>query len=368
VYAAYPLAAFAIARMWPRPVRTSAIEPTVSVVIAAYNESANIATTVRNKLEQDYPADRLEVIVVSDGSNDGTDAAVLRVASDVRGRVRLLHQPRRGKTVALNRALAAARGEIVVVSDANSIYARDAVRMLVRNFADPEVGYVTGRMVYTNPAGSGIGEGSVRYMSYETFVREQETRIGSIVGVDGGVDALRRELYSPMRAEELPDFALPLDVVRQGRRVVHERDALVFEPALGRARDEFRMRVRVSLRAMWTLWEKRELLALRRYGLFAWQLFSHKVLRYAAFVPLTALLASSAALAPSGRLYLAALVAQVVAYGTTALGHALRNAPAAASLLRLPYYFVLLNVACAVAAWHFLRGRRIAMWTPRIGK
>ncbi len=173
------------------------------------------------------------MIVISDASDDGTDEIVGRVASEHPGRVRLLRQePREGKTAALNLAVPQARGEIVVFADANSIYGPDALRRLARNFADPAVGYVTGKMVYVNPDGSLVGDGCSAYMKLENWLRAQETRIGSVVGVDGGVDAVRRRLYRPMRADQLPDFVLPLAVVEQGARVVYEPDALLTEHAL----------------------------------------------------------------------------------------------------------------------------------------
>jgi cellulose synthase/poly-beta-1,6-N-acetylglucosamine synthase-like glycosyltransferase len=184
----------------------------------------------------------------------------------------------------LNLAVLQAQGEILVFSDANSLYAPDAVRQLVANFANPEVGYVSGRMVYANPEGTGIGDGCSAYMQYENWLRSAESRLGSVVGVDGGIDAVRQELYRPMNPDQLPDFVLPLWVVAEGYRVVYEPGALLFEPALGRSGDEYRMRVRVSLRALWALWDMRRLLLGGGGALFAWQMWSHKVLRYLCFL------------------------------------------------------------------------------------
>jgi cellulose synthase/poly-beta-1,6-N-acetylglucosamine synthase-like glycosyltransferase len=208
VYVGYPLAIGLIGRWRRRVVRSAPQTPLMTLVIAAYNEAEHIADTVRNKLEQDYPADRLEVIVVSDGSDDGTDDAV-RALGDAR--VQLLRQePRQGKTAALNLAADQARGELLVFSDANSLYEPGALRALAAAFADPSVGYVTGKMIYGNPDGSVVGDGCTGYMRFENWLRAQETLAGSVVGVDGGVDAVRRTLYRPMRADQLPDFVLPL--------------------------------------------------------------------------------------------------------------------------------------------------------------
>lgn len=366
VYAGYPLLVFLLAPVIGRGVRKGDIEPTVTVVIAAFNEERDIGNTIRNKLAQDYA--RLDVIVVSDGSTDRTDRLVRGLADGDPGRVRLLRQePRQGKTEALNLALRQTKADIVVFADANSMYAPGAIRALVRNFADPTVGYVTGRMVYTNPAGSAVGEGSGRYMSYENTLRSLETKLGSIVGVDGGIDAIRRELYVPMNPDQLPDFVLPLGVVGQGKRVVYEPDAEVSEQGLPDASAEFRMRVRVSLRALWGLYDRRELLNPLRYPLFAWQLVSHKLLRYAAFLPLAGSLLFSALAYDSHALYAAFFALQLAAYAVAALGHYLRRLPAGASRLLVPYYFVVLNAACVVASWKFLRGQKMVLWKPRQG-
>ena len=369
VYAGYPIFAFLLATILGRKVKRADVEFSITVVIAAFNEEREIRDTVVNKLEQDYPPHRLELIVVSDGSTDRTDEIVRGLADRSAGRLRSLRQePRQGKTQALNLALSHASTDLVVFADANSIYAPSALRALVRSFADPSVGYVTGRMVYTNPAGAGIGEGSSTYMSYENALRALETKLGSIVGVDGGIDAIRRELYVPMQSDQLPDFVLPLSVVERGRRVVYEPDAVVYEPGLGEAKDEFRMRVRVALRALWGLYDKRSLLNPLRYPLFAWQLVSHKVLRYAAFVPLAGVLLLNFPLAGQHPFYAGFLALQLVAYSLAVLGHFLRRAPAKASKLLVPYYFVILNAACVIAFWKFLSGQKMVMWTPRQGE
>jgi cellulose synthase/poly-beta-1,6-N-acetylglucosamine synthase-like glycosyltransferase len=368
IYAGYPLAALLLARFRSRAVHQADISPSVSVLIAACNEEREIEATVLNKLRQDYPQDRLEVIVVSDASSDRTDAIVEALARRSPQRLRLLRQQRRqGKTQALNTAVAHATGDIIVFADANSTYAPDAVRLLVRNFADPAVGYVTGRMIYSNPDGTGIGEGSGAYMRYENWLRTIETRLGSVVGVDGGIDAVRKELYVPMRPDQLPDFVLPLNVVERGKRVIYEPEAILREAALGAADDELRMRVRVSLRALWALYDKRNLLNPLRHPLFAWQLLSHKVLRYLAFLPLIGLLLLNSLAIAAHPLFAICMALQVLAYGLAALGPWFASSPAAPSRLLVPYYFVLLNIACALAAWKFMLGQKITVWKPRVG-
>ncbi|MCK9996531.1 MAG: glycosyltransferase family 2 protein, partial [Candidatus Krumholzibacteria bacterium] len=294
VYAGYPLLARLLGGLARRRVWSAEPGehlPTITILIAAYNETAHIEVTVRNKLEQDYPADKLDIIVISDESDDGTDAIVQSIDDP---RVRLIRQvPRAGKTSALNLAMPEATGEVIVFSDANSLYAPDTIKNLVAPLADPKVGYVTGRMVYKAPDGSLTGEGCSAYMRYENNLRAWETDLGSIVGVDGGVDAMRREIYRPMNADQLPDFVQPLTVREQGYRVVYEPRALLYEDALAEVDDEFRMRVRVSLRAFHALKDKAALLNPFTFGLFAWQLWSHKVLRYLAFLFMAGALVSN---------------------------------------------------------------------------
>lgn len=365
VYAGYPLLVAGVGRVLNRRVRRAFVTPTVTVLIAAYNEEEVIAATVRNKLEQDYPAGSLEVLVVSDGSSDRTDEIVQGLA-DLR--VSLLRQePRAGKTSALNLAVSCAAGEIIVFSDANSIYAPDAVRQLVSNFADPEVGYVTGRMIYANPDGSTIGDGCTRYMKYENVLRAIETRIGSVVGVDGGIDAIRKELYIPMKADQLPDFVLPLRVVEQGFRVVYEPGAVLREPALRQAGDEYRMRVRVSLRAFWALFDMRRLLGVSVNPLFAWQLWSHKVLRYLCFVFLVLALVTNALLWGRGIAYQTLLVAQALGYAGALVMPWLEARGCRCRLLNFARYFLLLNLAAAHACGKFILGKKQVLWTPRKG-
>ncbi len=363
VYIGYPLTLRLVPRRaaWAPP--DDALR-TVTVVIAAFNEASHISATVPNKLAQDYPAHLLDVIVVSDGSTDGTDDLVSSLAL-ADPRVRLLRQePRQGKTTALNRAVAAATGDIVVFSDANSLFEATAVRRLAAAFADPAVGYVTGRLIYEDPAGTAMAGGSALYMRYENWLRSLETRVGSVVGVNGGIDAVRRRLYRPMRPYHLPDFVLPLRVVGQGARVVYRDDAVSRETALGRDGDEFRMRVRVSLRALHALVATRALLH-PRHGIFAFQLLVHKIARYLLIVPLAGALLCSGLLVGSP-FYAALFAAQLAAYALAAAGW-LSHGRIRARLVRVPFYFLLLNVAAGAALMRFARGERQVLWTPRKG-
>lgn len=366
-YVIYPLLAAAVGAVRGRGIRGAAFDAHVSVVIAAHNEAGFIEQTVRNKLAQQYPAGLLEVIVISDGSTDGTEEILRRLAIED-SRVRWVRQePRAGKSAALNVALARASGDIVVFSDANSLYDSSAISRIVRNFADPEVGYVTGKMIYRSRDHTTAGDGCSAYMRFENWLRVQETRIGSVVGVDGGIDAMRRTLFRQLRSDQLPDFVTPLQVVAQNFRVIYEPTAILEEDALNDNTSEFRMRVRVALRALWALRDCADLLSFRHHPLFAWQLWSHKVLRYFAFLPLACALLLAVPLAIIEPIYRAVLLSAAVILLLAGAALLLRSDGVTGRIARFAQYFLLLNAACAVAAVRFARGERITVWKPRTG-
>jgi len=365
IYLGYPVLVVLIGLIRNKGIKKGDYQPHVTILIAAYNEEKSIDTTIKNKLELDYPKEKLELIVISDGSTDKTDEIVKQY--EPQG-IKLLRQiPRAGKTSGLNMAVPHANGEILVFSDANSIWAQDALSKLLRNFSDPTVGYVTGKMIYTNKDGTIIGDGCSTYMKYENFLRTLETRIGSIVGVDGGIDATRKSLYRPMLHTQQPDFVLPLRVVEHGYRVVYEPEAILEEKSLKLPKDEYRMRVRVSLRALWALWDMRHLLTFTCSKLFAWQLWSHKVLRYLCFIFLLLAYLGNLSLWPESSFYKLFFVLQNIAYLSAALSPILERNGHRSNILYLLNYFVLLNIAAAHASIKFLLRQKQVVWTPRKG-
>jgi len=339
--------------------------PSVTVIIPAFNEENAIAATIKNKLDQNYPKDKVSIIVVSDESEDETDD-IVEAFSKNHSNVKLIRQiPRKGKTSGLNLAFQEISSEIIVFSDANSIFEKDAMKELVNTFADPSVGYVTGKMVYVNADGSMVGDGCSAYMKYENHMRELESAIGSVVGVDGGIDAIRTYLYSKLRADQLPDFVQPLKVVEQHKRVVYQSKAILTEDSLSDQGSEFRMRVRVSLRALWALSDMKHLLNPFNYGVFSFQLFSHKVLRYLAFVPLVLAFISNIALLGQGAFFNLVLLAQVAFYLLALYGN--NNNADNNKWVGLAHYFCLINFAAAIASLRFLKGEKIVIWKPRQG-
>lgn len=370
IYIGYPVAIRVLAACRPRPViRDDSHKPSVTIVIAAYNEAAEIGATLTNKLRQDYPSDLLEILVVSDESDDGTDDIVRQIAKTSRCPIRLIRQmPRQGKTAGLNVLIAQARGEIILFSDANSQWNEFAVARLVSNFADPQVGYVTGKMVYVNDDGSLVGDGCNAYMRYENWLRLSESAVNSVVGVDGGIDGIRKSLFQPLRADQLPDFVQPLKVVEQGYRVVYEPRAVLQEKTNQDSKSEFSMRVRVGLRALWALKDMGHLMGSNHPGTFAWQLISHKLLRYLAFIPLLTLTMVTPPLALNGRIYLFWMLGLTVVYSLAWVGRKKdENGKKMPVFCSIPYYFIILNLACFYALLAFVRGEKKIVWDPRKG-
>ena len=370
VYIGYPIVVRLLAgKIDNSIVKNLSYEPFVSILISAYNEETDIANTIRNKLELDYPKCKFEVIVVSDESSDRTDEIVQSIVEKEKEvQIRLFRQsPRKGKTSGLNLLVPEAKGEIIVFSDANSIYDKNALRILVSNFYDSSIGYVTGKMVYVNSSGAMIGDGCSAYMRYENWLRKYETLLGSVVGVDGGIDAMRKTLYQALNADQLPDFVQPLKVVENGFRVAYEERAILKEQALSNAENEYRMRVRVSLRALWALHDMKQLLNPMNFKIFYIQLISHKLFRYLAFIPQATLLMSNVFLIPMNAFYLLFFITQVLFFSLAWMGHASKNSEENAVWLTLPYYFTLLNISSMHATWRYLKGEKQIIWNPRSG-
>lgn len=367
IYVGYPLLVRLLAKKKSLVIKKAAELPKVSILIPAFNEEKIIEATIRNKIALEYPRDKLEVLVVSDGSTDHTDEIVENLAATSDIPVKLFRQPRKGKTSGLNLIVPESSGDIVVFADANSIYTKDTLKHLIQNFSDPSVGYVTGKMVYTNPDGSLVGDGCSSYMKYENWIRDKETQLGSIVGVDGGIDAMRKSLYEPLMADQLPDFVQPLKIVEKGYRVIYEPEAVLKEKVLNDSCSEYAMRVRVTLRALWALRDMKSLLNPLRFGVFSFQLLSHKVLRYLAFMPILAVLIANVFLLGEGPFYIATFSLQLLFYSLAWKGMHYQAKGEIPIYLTLPYYFTLLNLACLNATLRFIKGEKQIIWKPRMG-
>jgi cellulose synthase/poly-beta-1,6-N-acetylglucosamine synthase-like glycosyltransferase len=364
IYIGYPL----VLKFLPKnKIHTNELDefPSITVCIPAFNEESVIEETILNKLSQDYPKDKVQIIVISDESEDETDAIVTRLASEHHN-IQLIRQiPRNGKTSGLNLAFEQITSELIIFSDANSIYEKNVFYEIAKTFTDESVGYVTGKMVYVNEDGSMVGDGCSAYMKYENNMRSLESSIGSVVGVDGGVDAIRAELYSVLNADQLPDFVQPLKVVEQGKRVVYQPTAILKEESLSDNASEFKMRVRVSLRALWALYDMRVLFNPTKFGLFSFQLFSHKLIRYLAFIPMAFALLANVSLIGQSPLYNLMMLGQVIFYGLAYTGHT--QPQNNNKFVGLAHYFCLINLAAAIASVKFIKGEKIVIWKPRQG-
>lgn len=365
VYAGYPLLLLARRAVRRAPSGRGAIRPFVSVIVPAHDEAATIEDKLRGTLAQEWPADRIEVLVVSDGSTDAT-GEIVRGFGDPR--VRLLDLPRVGKAAALDAGVAAARGETLVFTDANASLAGDAVARLVERLADPEVGGVAGRKrVRRAGSGDSIAEGEGIYWRFEDRLKRLESETGSVFAADGGLYAVRRDLYEPIAdPAQADDMAVSMRVVLGGHRLVYEPGAIAVEDAPDDPAEELRRKVRVtnhSLRALFSLGP-----ALWWSGFYSVQLLSHKLLRHLTPVFLIPLGAASVALAGSAAPYTAAALGQGAFYSLALAGLALRRTRAGrSSLLAAPYWFCLVNVAALAGVVSVLAGRRIRAWTPRGG-
>ena len=360
----YPLILLVISKLRSWPVRKASYLPQVTILIPAYNEAECIARTLENKLEQDYPPEMREIVVVSDASDDGTDEIVSRYAQQ--GVKIIRREVREGKASALNAAVASVTSEIIIFSDANSCFADDTVRKLVENFADPTVGYVTGNLEYTH-SGQTTGRGGGLYMRYENWLRTLESNVGSVIGVNGGVDAMRRSLYVPVPKEQITDFVLPLHVMATGSRVVFDESARSMEEANVQMAAEFRMRVRVALRAFNGLRYEKAVLNLIERPLSAFCVVSHKILRYIGFAFLLGTFLANAALASRGWFLRDLFVCQSAFYVLALIGWRAGLPRGIRRVTDIPAYFLMSNVAFAVATFRFLRGDTLATWKPRAG-
>jgi len=361
-YAGYPFLVVLVGMLRPRSVRRGDIQPTVSIVITAYNEGRDLAAKLENTFSLDYPRELLEIIVASDCSTDRTDEIARAFAE--RG-VRLVRQPQRlGKTAAQNMAVAEARGEIILFSDATSLYERDVLRVMMPSFADPTVGCVAGRLVYVDPADSRVGRGARSYWGYETFLKKHESGIFSLIGASGCLYAVRKSAYIPLYHEACSDFIIATKMVEQNLRAVYEPNAVCMEETNRQSDKELKMRVRVIAQTFADLWRHRVMMNPFRSGFYAVQLLSHKVMRYAVPFFLIAILVTSGVLAPISRLHLVLFLGQVAGYLSALGAWMLERAGVHSKMLALPQYFVLFNLAALIACYQFLRGERYAQWEP----
>jgi len=360
-YFGYPIWLWLCSRLRVFPVHRATAWPVVSIVVAVYNEGENLPAKLHNLGELDYPHDKLEIIFVSDGSTDATNRILLSTANRS---LRVFVSPRHeGKALALNRGIQQAHGEIVLFTDARQVIEADAVRHLVANFADSRVGCVTGELFLAKRGKSGSPvEGIGLYWRFEKKIREWESVTGSVMGATGALYAVRRRLLNPMPPGTiLDDVYIPLEVVRQGYRVVLEPRAQARDPLQVTARQELRRKIR-TLTGNYQLLELMPWL-LTRTNSIRFRLISHKLLRLAVPFFMGGMLISSILL--KGSLYRFAEILQIAFYGLGCLVFLRVKVSLIARPANLVFSFLLLNTAALIAFGNFVLGRKNVWVGPR---
>jgi len=363
VYVGYPVVLWIITRFRRRQVHRQDITPKVTLIISAYNEAGVIGGKLHNALSLDYPAQQFEILVVSDASTDGTDSIVELFAD--RGVKLLRMRERQGKTAGLNTALQQARGEIIVFSDANILYRKDAIRQLVRNFAHASIGCVTGNSCYSDDHQSAAHVQENTYWQYEQTIRWLESQLSSTVGGDGAIFAIRKNLYISLAPDAINDLVIPLQIVARGYRAVFEPAAVGFEAPAGNFAGEFRRKRRIVNRSWRGLRSVPQVLDPRAVGIFAWQVWSHKVFRWL-MLPIVITAAVGCFVAFSeGLIYRIGAIGFVVSIVMAAIGGLTGNGLGRLSRsAQALFYFYMVNIAAFLGIVKALFGSVEVLWTP----
>jgi cellulose synthase/poly-beta-1,6-N-acetylglucosamine synthase-like glycosyltransferase len=362
-YIGYPLLVFVLSRTFGRKnesrLRADNQVPAVSLLIAAHNEELDIEARIQNALALDYPIEKLEIVIASDGSTDRTNDIVRRYES--RGVQLFAYEKNRGKATVLNESVARLRGEIVILSDANTHMAPDAARRLASWFVEPAIGVVCGKLVLTDPTTGRNVDGI--YWKYETFLKRCESRLGALLGSNGAIYAIRKDLFPTVRPGTLiDDFVIPLQAKRDsGCRIVYDSEAIATEESAPTILAEFRRRVRIgaggfqSIGMLWPLLSPAN-------GWVAMTFFCHKILRWACPFLLLGLLVTNILLAGEP-FYAWLLAAQVAFYALALFGNWLPARPRVLRYFRLPTMFASMNLALFFGFIRWLRGGHTGIWT-----
>lgn len=361
-YFGYPIVLRICVAFWSRPVKKEAIEPEISVLVAAHNEEAVIQAKIENVLASNYPIDKIEIVIASDGSTDRT----VEIAQQFQGlNTRVLNLERCGKISALNCAASRSSGAVLVFTDANTFLEPDALSNLVRNFSDPLVGGVCGnQMHFDQPGPSTASDSGERlYWRYDKWLKTLESRIGSIVGADGSLYAIRRNLFAPVTdPDQADDFIISAQIVERGSRLVFEPDAVCYETAPESSSSEFFRKVRIANHSTRTLANLSKMLNPFRGGLYSFSLWSHKLLRYVVPFLMIAAFASNLVAWSESPFYRFTLSVQVLFYSVAFIGFLTRQALTTGQLFSGPYFFCLANLAVMFGVLGAAGGVRINRW------
>ncbi len=360
-YVGYPLVLKVLSILEPQggTSQVGHIPYLVSVIVSVYNEENVIEEKIDNFLQLDYPNDRLELIIVSDGSTDKTNEIATSYKKE---NIKVLIQPeRRGKTPALNRAVREARGEILVFTDADTMFPKDTIKRLTRHFAREDVGLVTGTIRYHSKTLGTVPTNNA-YCRYEDLIKGLESRVGDVVGASGSVYALRKCLYRELPTEIINDFVHPIETVLQGYRAIFDPEIICYEEAAAGTNHEYSRQVRMVKQAF--LIYRRYIFELLRRGrlFYAFLLTSHKLLRWLTVPFMAAALVSNLLLWEKGGIYLTLGMFQVAFYSVVIIGPILRRIGLNYRMFTLPFDFCFMNLAGAVGVYNSLLGRKGVVW------
>jgi glycosyltransferase involved in cell wall biosynthesis len=358
-YAGYLLALVVLSCFRNRPVLVGDIQPMVSFVITAYNEEARITEKIENSLQQQYPRERLEIVVASDCSSDRTDDIVRSYAPSG---VRLVRaQERRGKEAAQKLAVSQTRGDVLVFSDVATTLPSHGIANIVKSFNDPTVGCVSSVDQFVDAQGNLSGEGA--YVKYEMLLRRLETRVNTLVGLSGSFFAARRSVCSPWADDLQSDFNTLLNSMKAGLRGVSDPASVGYYKNLTDEKKEYQRKVRTVLRGIAVLMRSLPMLNPFRYGIFAWQLFSHKLCRWLVPFAMIGALVSNIVLAIDSLPYRILLLGHIAFYAIAAVYTTCAWMPKS-NVFRLPSFFVLVNLSIIDAWMRYFRGDRVFRWEP----
>lgn len=332
----------------------------VSMVIAAHNEEKVIEEKIRNTFDLEFPRKNMEILIGSDASTDKTNAIVSKYAPDVK---LFAFNNRGGKASVLNQLVPRASGDILVFCDANTMLLRNALQKLLAHFEDPQVGCVCGRLILHDAGTSALGVGESIYWNLESEIKKLEGKLGIVIGANGGIYAIRRELFEriPVDKTVMDDFFVTTRVLKSGKEAIYEPQAIGSEETSLEAYGEFHRKVRIS-QANFNLLPKYLPLLNPMRGMTAYGFFSHKLLRWIAPMLMLVLLASNALLLDGGPVYYATLAAQALLYGIAGLGYVRNGKTRNSKLLLIPFYFVSMNMALLIGMFRAMTKKQGGAW------
>jgi cellulose synthase/poly-beta-1,6-N-acetylglucosamine synthase-like glycosyltransferase len=366
VYLGYPALLYLITRFYKKPHSiTEGYSDPVTLIISCYNEHDVIEEKIANSLAIDYPSDLFEIIFVSDGSDDGTDEAIKRHSDP---RIKLIRQEGRlGKTSALNLAVPQALGKFIVFSDANAMYQPNAVKKLLRNFGSSDVGYVVGAAIYTDGDTSSAAESENSYWEYELAIKKMESDLSSVVGGDGAIYAIRKDLFQTLDVADINDFVNPLQIIKQGYRGIFDPEARCLEETANNFRKEAKRKERIVNRSFRGLMKERAVLNPFKFGIFSFEVVSHKLLRWLIPFFLLGIAVGSVILSFHGdRLFQLLYVLETLFLGLAVIGYLKQNQTTISPIFFYPYYFLMVNFYSMVGVIKALSGNIQITWSsPR---